>query len=111
MRTRSLTALVICFAACFALVAGLDTRKQANEPATPTRVADAAAARVLPGILADGSVQLPNQWRIRPAGKQIEVGNFPVNGAIHPSGQYLAVLHAGMLEHEVVVIDLNKARQ
>src|SRR5262249_37642316 len=35
----------------------------------------------------------------------------PVNAVVHPSGQYLAVLHAGMQEHEIVVIDLNKARQ
>jgi YVTN family beta-propeller protein len=68
-------------------------------------------ARVLPGILPDGSVQLPNQWRIRPAGKQVEVGDLPINSALHPSGQYLAVLHGGMREHEVVIIDLNKTKQ
>jgi len=112
MRTRSLTALLLGLGASVGLFAGLDTRKPGDEPPGPApRNAQAASPRVLPGILPDGYVQLPNQWRLRPAGRQIEVGNFPVNAVVHPSGQYLAVLHAGMQEHEIVVIDLNKARQ
>jgi WD40 repeat protein len=112
MRSRSLTALVVCLGTCLLLFAGLDTRKRADEPpVAQPRKADAPPPRVLPGLLKDGTVQLPNQWRLHPAGKQFEVGNFPVNLAVHPSGQYLAVLHAGMQEHEVVVLDLNKARQ
>ena len=37
---------------------------------------------------------LPNQWSLRPAGKQLELGVFPVNIALHPSGRWLAVLLA-----------------
>ncbi len=111
MRSRSLTALALCFGTCLLVFAGLDDRKPADrDPPRPKMIA-AAPPRVLPGLLADGFVQLPNQWRLRPAGKQIEVGNLPINSAIHPSGQYLAVLHAGWQEHEVVIIDLNRARQ
>ena len=66
--------------------------------------------RVLPGITLDGTVQLPNTWKLRPAGRAMEVGNFPVNIAMHPSGQYIAVLHAGMREHEILVVALEKAR-
>jgi len=110
MRSRSLLALFLCIGALVALVATLNAQKTGDDPpAVPERKSD-TPARVLPGVLPDGFVQLPNQWRLRPAGRQIEVGNFPVNAAVHPSGQYLAVLHAGMQEHEVVVIDLNKAR-
>ncbi len=31
--------------------------------------------------------------------------------ALHPSGQFLAVLHAGMREHEIVIVSLEKTRQ
>lgn len=110
MRSRSLLALFVGLGSCLLLFAGLDARKAADER-PPPRPGDATPPRVLPGLLADGFVQLPNQWRLRPAGKHIEVGNFPVNLAVHPSGQYLAVLHAGWGDHEVVILDLNKARQ
>jgi DNA-binding beta-propeller fold protein YncE len=69
------------------------------------------AARVLPGVQPSGAVQLPNQWSLRPAGKQIELGDFPVNLALHPSGQWLAVLHAGYGTHEIAIVDLNPKRQ
>ncbi len=67
--------------------------------------------RVLPGILPGGEVQLPNQWSLRPAGKHFLVGDFPVNMALHPSGDCLAVLHAGYGEHEIVIVDLRHKRQ
>ena len=111
MRSRYVSALILGLGSCLILFAGLDTRKVADEPAPPTRKVETVAPRVLPGLLADGSVLLPNQWKLRPAGKQIEVGNFPVNLAVHPSGQYLAVLHAGWGDHEIIILDLNKARQ
>src|SRR5438094_149286 len=68
------------------------------------------AERVLPGLRRDGFVQLPNQWRLKPAGRQLALGDFPVNIALHPTGQFAAVLHAGFREHEVVVVDLNPKR-
>ena len=52
---------------------------------------------------------LPNQWSLRPTGKQVEVGNFPVNVALHPQGDWAAVLHSGYGPHEVVVVDLKTA--
>src|SRR4051812_44273884 len=55
----------------------------------------------LPGLQKDGSVLLPNQWSLRPAGHQVVVGDFPVNLAVHPSGHYVAVLHAGFSQHEI----------
>jgi DNA-binding beta-propeller fold protein YncE len=63
-------------------------------------------ARMLPGMQAGGSVLLPNQWSLRPAGKQMKLGVFPVNIAVHPSGRWLAVLHAGFGQHEVIIVDL-----
>ena len=60
----------------------------------------------IPGARADGSVLLPNQWSLRPAGKQVAVGDFPVQIAVHPSGKYAAVLHCGYGQHEVVVLQV-----
>ncbi len=59
----------------------------------------------VPGIKSDGSVLLPNQWTLRPAGKQIRVGDFPVNIAMHPSGEWAALLHAGYGQHEISILD------
>jgi DNA-binding beta-propeller fold protein YncE len=65
----------------------------------------------LPGRRADGSVLLPNQWSLRPAGTQVPLGDLPVNIAVHPDGRYAAVLHAGHGPHEIRVIDLQTARE
>jgi DNA-binding beta-propeller fold protein YncE len=66
--------------------------------------------RLLPGVLAGGAIQLPNQWSLRPAGKQVTLGDFPVNIAVHPDGRWLAILHAGYGVHEVVIVDVGSAR-
>jgi len=60
----------------------------------------------LPGLEPGGVVRLPNQWALRPAGKQLTLGDFPVNLALHPSGRWLATLHAGYGTHEVVIVSL-----
>ncbi len=66
--------------------------------------------RVLPGLRRDGFVQLPNQWSLKPAGRHVETGDFPVNIAIHPTGEFAAVLCAGYGPHEILVVDLNPER-
>ncbi|MGL6072961.1 MAG: bifunctional YncE family protein/alkaline phosphatase family protein [Fimbriiglobus sp.] len=77
----------------------------ADEP----KPAENPAAKVLPGVRKDGFVQLPNQWKLKPAGAAIEVGDLPVNIQLHPTGQYAAVLHSGMREHEVVILNTSAA--
>ena len=64
----------------------------------------------LPGLKPDGSVLLPNQWSLRPVGVQVPLGDFPVNIAVHPGGQFAAVLHSGYSRHEIVVVDLPTAK-
>jgi DNA-binding beta-propeller fold protein YncE len=64
--------------------------------------------RRLPGAQAGGSILLPTQWSLRPAGDQIPLGDLPVNVALHPSGRWAAVLHAGYGDHEVVIVDLER---
>ena len=76
----------------------------ANKPATRKAPTD------LPGARADGSVLLPNQWSLRPVGKTITLGDFPVNIAVHPGGRYAVVLHCGWGVNEVVVVDLPRSK-
>jgi DNA-binding beta-propeller fold protein YncE len=65
---------------------------------------------LFPGPQPDGSVLLPNQWKLNPAGRQISVGDFPVNIAVHPGGRFAAVLHCGYGSHEIVVIDVDRSQ-
>lgn len=61
-----------------------------------------------PGVRADGSMLLPNQWSLRPAGRQIELGDFPASMALHPGGRFAAVLHCGYGKQEIVSVVLPK---
>ena len=110
MPNRSLIAVALLVASCVVLAAGLDAT-QSVAPAPKTPDVPPRPMRTLPGLQKDGFVQLPNQWRLKPVGAMLEVGDFPVNIAIHPSGKYLAVLHAGFREHEIMIIALNGARR
>jgi DNA-binding beta-propeller fold protein YncE len=70
-----------------------------------------AAEPVLwPGPTADGSMLLPNQWSLRPAGRHVELGDFPVNITVHPDGKSAVILHCGFSEHELVAVDLTQKR-
>ena len=69
-------------------------------------IASRPEAAQVPGAKSDGSVLLPNQWSLNPLGRQIVVGDFPVNIAVHPSGRYAAVLHCGYGAHELTTLDL-----
>ena len=81
-----------------------DTGEKAA-PVVPRR------ARQLPGEQAGGEVLLPNQWSLRPAGKMLALGDFPVNIAIHPKGGWLAVLHAGYGPHEIILVDVSAGKE
>ncbi len=59
----------------------------------------------LPGMQAGGTMLLPNQWSLKPAGKQLTLGDFPTTICIHPDKNFAAVLHSGYGEHEVVIVD------
>jgi DNA-binding beta-propeller fold protein YncE len=108
MRWQTLAALglvVVGAVVVFALTRPEQTKPAAEPP--PADPAPKPAERVLPGLRKDGSVQLPNQWSLKPAGRHLEVGDFPVNIAIHPTGEFAALLCAGYREHEVMIVDLN----
>jgi DNA-binding beta-propeller fold protein YncE len=105
MNRQPLLAVAALLGTC-AILAAQSELKLRPAPSKP-----AAAPRVLPGVQASGSVLLPNQWSLRPAGKQLLLGDFPVNLALHPSGRWLAVLHAGYGEHEVMIVDLEHQKR
>lgn len=101
---RATLTIACLLTACACLVAAIE-RTEDVPPAKRT-----TPTRLLPGVQKNGSVLLPNQWSLQPAGRQIELGDFPVNIAVHPSGEWLAVLHAGYGEHEVQIVELRRAR-
>ncbi len=92
---RSIVAAMVIGIGTLAGIAG-----RSQEPAAPR----------IPGPQADGSVILPNQWSLRPVGRQLEVGDFPVNIALHPDGRHAVILHCGYGPHELVVIDIDTRR-
>ncbi len=96
---RQFALLLLATLGSLSLTAGL--LSAAEPPADPRTL-----FRPLPGTQNDGAVLLPNQWSLRPTGRQVELGNFPVNVSLHPKGNWAAVLHSGYGPHEVIVVDL-----
>ena len=58
-----------------------------------------------PGLKPSGSVLLPNGWSLKPAGRQVSMGDFPAVLTVDPAGAYVAVLHAGYGEHSIAIHD------
>ncbi len=89
-------------------------RRPLGALALPLHLASAAVAEEpaprVPGPQADGSVVLPNQWSLRPAGRQTTVGDFPAAVALHPDGRHAVVLHCGYGPHELAVLDVDSRR-
>jgi DNA-binding beta-propeller fold protein YncE len=106
MIRHSFLAACLLVATCGTLVVALRDERPADRPVVARH-----APRVLPGITPAGTILLPNQWSLRPAGKQLALGDFPVNIALHPDGKYLAVLHAGYGAHEVAVVHLAAGKE
>ncbi len=91
--------------ACLALIVGSSSIIADDPPAK-----ESPAPRLLPGLKANGTMLLPNGWSLKPAGKQVALGDFPINLALHPNGKWLAVLHGGAGDHEIAIVDLKKQK-
>ena len=78
--------------------------------AAPSGGTNATRETGWPGAQPDGLVRLPNQWALDPVGRQVGLGDFPVNIAVHPGGRHAAVLHSGYGPQEVIVVDLGAGR-
>src|SRR5207302_6709536 len=85
---------------------------RSSRAAAPTAQTAHSTSRslVLPGQQSDGSVLLPNLWSLKPMGKQVELRDFPINVAVHPSGRFAAVLHSGYSRHQILIVDIHAAR-
>src|SRR5512142_2839630 len=85
-------ATLVCAAAAGA---GLASRAQSTPQAT-----------ILPGAASDGTIMLPNGWRLAPAGKQLAVGTLPLNIVLSPDGRYAIVTNNGLARPSLNVIDI-----
>ncbi|HTL56422.1 MAG TPA: alkaline phosphatase family protein [Candidatus Limnocylindrales bacterium] len=101
--------IVLAFLASCALHQDRENQASNFRPSKGAHSTLNVPASSLPGPRPDGSVLLPNQWALRPVGRQVELGDFPVNIAVHPAGQFAAVLHAGHSQHEILIVDLTTA--
>ena len=60
----------------------------------------------LPGLQSNGQTLLPNGWSLRPAGEQIDMGDFPARMELSPDLKFAAVLHSGWGTHEIRMVSL-----
>ena len=60
----------------------------------------------LPGLQSNGQTLLPNGWSLRPAGEQVDMGDFPSRMELSPDGKFAAILHSGWGTHEVRVVSI-----
>ena len=55
-----------------------------------------------------GQVSLPNGWKLSPVGKQLPVGDLPLNIAVAPSGKILAITNNGQSDQCIHLVDTQK---
>jgi YVTN family beta-propeller protein len=55
-------------------------------------------------------ITLPNGWSLTPAGKQIPLGDLPLNIALSPSKKYLAVTNNGQSGQSLQLIDVRSQK-
>ena len=55
-----------------------------------------------------GRVSLPNGWKLSPVGKQLHVGDLPLNIAVAPSGKILAITNNGQSDQCIHLVDAEK---
>ncbi len=75
---------------------------------TLTLVASCSSTRDvrLPGRMHDGRVLLPNGWTLSPAGRQIDIGDLPLNIVTSPDERYALVTNNGQGVQTVAVVDI-----
>jgi DNA-binding beta-propeller fold protein YncE len=63
------------------------------------------------GKQADGTVMLPNGWKIAPVGTQLPLDTLPMSSAISPNGRYVLVLNGGYKPPTISVIDASSKKE
>jgi YVTN family beta-propeller protein len=65
-------------------------------------------ATLLPGAQADGTILLPNGWKLSPTGRHLSTGPMPLNVVTTPDGKYAIVTSDGISKPSLTVVDLAK---
>ena len=87
------------------LAAAVGTAALAADPAPQPRPIG-EAAKALPGPVPGGGFDLPNGWRITPAGKRIaDTNDLILKMVPSPDGRVIVAGHGGYLPHGLSVID------
>jgi len=63
---------------------------------------------LLPGRLDDGTILLPNGWRLSPAGTHVDIGELPLNTDLSPDGRTAIITNDGTSRHSISVVDLER---
>ena len=90
----------------FAAIAAVCTLFVAAAVVTLARLAPPPAA--LPGSLGGGVTLLPNGWKIKPAGRHLQVGDLPLAMVESPDGRYLVVTNNGYQKPTLTIVDLER---
>jgi len=69
------------------------------------------AGRETVGRQADGTVLLPNGWKIAPVGEQVPLDTLPMSSAISPNGRFVLVLNGGYKPPSVSVIEAETKKE
>src|SRR2546423_7464188 len=90
--------LTVGFAVCVFVALGAwgVTRAQSGMP----------QASAQPGGQIDGSMLLPNGWRIAPAGRTLALSTLPLNLVTSPDGKYAIVSNNGISKPSLTVVSL-----
>jgi len=103
MPMRSRLAIVLLFASL--PLTGAGQTIPSSEGHTPSRPIGEATQKNPKYIL--GGFDLPNGWRITPAGKAIAtIEDMVLNTVISPDGKIIVATHSGYLPHGIDVIDV-----
>src|SRR5215469_2716971 len=104
---KYLPTLILCLAAIPATISSQSQGRK--EPVVPASSQPARpigeATRQLPKSLANG-FDLPNGWRITPAGRAIaNIEDLVLNLVVSPDGRIVVASHSGYLPHGIDVFD------
>ena len=64
----------------------------------------------IPGIVQPNDILLPNGWHLSPVGKNIALGDLPLNIAVAPNGKYLAVTNNGQSDQSIQLIQASTGK-
>ena len=62
-------------------------------------------------VLQKNRVQLPNGWHLTPVGKQLPLGDLPLNLAVSPDKKYMAVTNNGESTQSIQLFDVQKEKE